>query len=76
MIEAGRAEEVRAHSVDFVSSLFEIDGSLKRYVGGLVRSMDQTSAYRLPSLRAMMEVSASLFVRLLVSDETWSTSNR
>ena len=24
--EAGRAEEVRAHHVDFVSSLFEIDG--------------------------------------------------
>ena len=39
--EAGRAKEVRAHPVDFVSTLFEIDEYLKRYVGGLVHSMDQ-----------------------------------
>ncbi|AEI95725.1 hypothetical protein RLO149_c038200 [Roseobacter litoralis Och 149] len=39
--EAGRAKEVRAHPVTFVSTLFEIDEYLKRYVGGLVHSMDQ-----------------------------------
>ncbi|WP_298841718.1 hypothetical protein [uncultured Roseobacter sp.] len=41
VIEAGRAKEVRAHPVTFVSTLFEIDEYLKRYVGGLVHSMDQ-----------------------------------
>ena len=38
---AGRAEEYTAHLIFVVSTLFEIDGILKRYVGGLVHSMDQ-----------------------------------
>jgi hypothetical protein len=38
--EAGRVEEVTAHLGDFVSMLFEIDGYLKRYAGGLVHATD------------------------------------
>ena len=39
--EAGRATKLGRITVDFVSTLFEIDEYLKRYVGGLVHSMDQ-----------------------------------
>jgi hypothetical protein len=39
--EAGRARKLGRITVDFVSTLFEIDEYLKRYVGGLVHSMDQ-----------------------------------
>ena len=52
--EAGRARKKRAHPVDFVSTLFEIEKNMKRYVGGLVHSMDQLNAYRASSLRAMI----------------------
>lgn len=52
--EAGRAKEKRAHPVNFVSTLFEIEKNMKRYVGGLVHSMDQLNAYRASSLRAMI----------------------
>ena len=38
---AGRADKIRRILFIFVSTLFEIDGILKRYVGGLVHSMDQ-----------------------------------
>ncbi|MEE4188265.1 MAG: hypothetical protein V2I76_07430, partial [Roseobacter sp.] len=38
--EAGRARKLGRITVNFVSTLFEIDEYLKRYVGGLVHSMD------------------------------------
>jgi hypothetical protein len=52
--EAGRAKHCRAHTVIFVSTLFEIIRTQKRYVGGLVHSMDQASSYRTTRLRPIM----------------------
>ena len=64
---ARRAEEYTAHLVFVVSTLFEIDGILKRYVGGLVHSMDQPRHIALVELRLDDLVSASLFGRLLTT---------
>ena len=55
VIEAGRAKEVRAHTVIFVSTLFEIDNKLKRYVGGLVHFDGSTSVYRAHRVRPIIE---------------------
>lgn len=60
-----RAEEIWRIGLVFVSSLFEIDRYLKRYVGGLVLTT-RTSVYRaLRNLGSDYRVSASLFGRLL-----------
>ncbi|MFV0303838.1 MAG: hypothetical protein ACK5IP_23710 [Paracoccus sp. (in: a-proteobacteria)] len=60
----GRQRKDAASAILF-PLLFDIDGYLKGYVGGLVVVIDDwTFAYRPPSFRAMMVVSASLFVGL------------
>ena len=41
VIEAGRAERLGRTLSLLLSTLFDIDRKLKRYVGGLVQSMDQ-----------------------------------
>jgi len=71
VFEAGRAKQVRAHTVSFVSTLFETIKFLKRYVGGLVHSMDQPLhiAQVATDLLVISDypVSASLFGRLSVT---------
>ena len=44
--EAGRAKKLGRITVDFVSTLFEIEKNMKRYVGGLVYFDGSTSVYR------------------------------
>ncbi len=43
-----------------LSLLFDIDGYLKRYAGGLVAQATRIVAYRVSRLRPMMRLSASL----------------
>ena len=64
---AGRADKIRRILFIIVSTLFEIDGILKRYVGGLVHSMDQPRHIALLGFRSDDVVSASLFGRLLTT---------
>ena len=54
VLQAGRADKFRAHPVSFVSTLFDIDDKLKRYVGGLVYFDGSTSVYRASRLRPMI----------------------
>jgi hypothetical protein len=68
---AGRAGKKRRILFIVVSTLFEIDGILKRYVGGLVHSMDQPRHIALVgnARKGVTDdlVSASLFGRLLTT---------
>ena len=67
VVKAGRAGKKRRILLLVVSTLFEIDRKLKRYVGGLVHSMDQPRHIALLGLRSDDVVSASLFGRLLTT---------
>ena len=74
--QGGARRWYRAHLSFVVATFFENRIELKRYVGGLVHPMDQPLHIALLGFRSDDVVSASLFERLSVSDETRSTSNR
>ena len=71
------ARKIKALRFVFVSTLFEIDSNLKRYVGGLAISMDRPLRYRLLSLRTMIvgQLHCLDGFRFLMKPEAQQTEN-